>query len=275
MTRFPLRSAPGDGLGAIPHVLVADADRSVRTRYHEQFQSIGWTVTEAPGGHEALVHALIQPPRPVVADFHLPIVDGIALSDILRRDDTTRNVPVFVLAALALVDGNMIGAATVGHDGVVGIEASWSDRCVSVHDMVVQVAPLRTQQIEVPEFRRALRACPAPNDPIAGYVQRLHYINARLLACTAHHSIEQRCARWLLAMHDVADAQGLQFTLDGMAGMLGVRRQSVSGVATAFHFAGFIRHRYGVLTIVNRPALEAASCDCYAAIRRASAGITS
>jgi Mn-dependent DtxR family transcriptional regulator len=49
-----------------------------------------------------------------------------------------------------------------------------------------------------------------------------------------------------------------------LAEMLGVRRQSVSAVATELRRKGLIEYRRGQITIVNRKKLEAAACcECY------------
>jgi len=52
-----------------------------------------------------------------------------------------------------------------------------------------------------------------------------------------------------------------------MAQMLGVRRASVSVVATMLRKAGFIRYTRGLLTIVDRPGLDASACECYGVVR--------
>ncbi|PYT33434.1 MAG: hypothetical protein DMG58_07425 [Acidobacteria bacterium] len=51
--------------------------------------------------------------------------------------------------------------------------------------------------------------------------------------------------------------------------MLGVRRATVNVATGMLKKAGFIRYVRGQITVVDRPGLESASCDCYRAIIRA------
>ena len=52
-----------------------------------------------------------------------------------------------------------------------------------------------------------------------------------------------------------------------MACRLGVRRATVTEAATSLQRQGLICYRRGVVSIVDRPRLEAASCECYAIVR--------
>ncbi len=87
-------------------------------------------------------------------------------------------------------------------------------------------------------------------------------------ACNGHHGLEQRLARWLLMAHDRADGDELCLTQDFMAMMLGVHRPSLTVAAGVLQRAGLIRHSGGRVTVIDRPGLEAASCECYGAVRR-------
>lgn len=49
--------------------------------------------------------------------------------------------------------------------------------------------------------------------------------------------------------------------------MLGVRRQTVSIEAARLQEAGLITYSRGNVTVLDRPGLEAACCECYEAIR--------
>jgi Mn-dependent DtxR family transcriptional regulator len=53
-----------------------------------------------------------------------------------------------------------------------------------------------------------------------------------------------------------------------MAEMLGVHRPAVTLAAGALQQAGIIRYSRGKVTVLDRERLEAASCPCYAVVRR-------
>lgn len=85
-------------------------------------------------------------------------------------------------------------------------------------------------------------------------------------ACNAHHALEQRLARWLLAAHDRSGVPELSLTQDLIAVMLGVRRATVSIAASTLQRAGVIKYQHGKITIVDRMGLENAACECYEAV---------
>jgi CheY-like chemotaxis protein len=78
-------------------ILVADADADTRSLYGEALQSAGCDVVDAADGRDALVSALAHPPTLVITETWLPVFDGCALCELLRRDSMTRTVPILVV----------------------------------------------------------------------------------------------------------------------------------------------------------------------------------
>src|SRR4051812_25374355 len=80
-----------------PRVLIVDPDDDTRALYLVALRLAGFDVAEAADGRTALTQALVQPPSLLVTELGLPLVNGFALCEILRRDTATRAVPILVI----------------------------------------------------------------------------------------------------------------------------------------------------------------------------------
>jgi len=87
---------------------------------------------------------------------------------------------------------------------------------------------------------------------------------ARNVYCVRHHQIANRLARWLLMAADRHQSPRFDVTHKFLAAMLGTRRAGVTVAATALQARRLIRYRRGEVEILDRGALEHASCSCYA-----------
>ena len=87
------------------------------------------------------------------------------------------------------------------------------------------------------------------------------------VACNGAHSLEQRFARWLLMMRDRTDDDALPITQDLLAEMLGVQRPTITNAARKLECAGLIERGRRQVTILDRPGLTKASCECYQLVR--------
>jgi hypothetical protein len=79
--------------------------------------------------------------------------------------------------------------------------------------------------------------------------------------------VEQQLCRWLLTSMDLCGSTVLYITQQQLAGMLGVRREGVSGAAGKLQAAGILRWSRGRVRIVDRTRLEDGACECYEALR--------
>jgi CRP-like cAMP-binding protein len=98
------------------------------------------------------------------------------------------------------------------------------------------------------------------------FTQAFYVLAAQSAGCNRLHPIENRCARWLLLTHDRAAGDSFHLTQEYLGYMLGVRRPSVTLAARILQRAGLITYHRGDITILDRPGLEAAACECYAII---------
>jgi CRP-like cAMP-binding protein len=89
----------------------------------------------------------------------------------------------------------------------------------------------------------------------------------QLAACNRLHNITERLARWLLMSQDRVDSKTMPMTHEFMGQMLGTRRAGVSEAAGHLQQGGNISYTRGSVTVLNRPKLEQAACDCYQIIQ--------
>jgi len=154
--------------------------------------------------------------------------------------------------------------AVAGNDGLVGV-ALFMGGNSTLSRAVVQSAGTAyrlTAQAVKDEFNLA-----GPTMRLfLRYTQALLTQMAQTAVCNRHHSLDQQLCRWLLLSLDRLDGPDLVMTQELIANMLGVRREGVTEAALKLQRAGVIRYARGHITVIDRPALEARSCECYAVV---------
>jgi CRP-like cAMP-binding protein len=166
-----------------------------------------------------------------------------------------------------LADGTTVEAATVGDEGMLGVEAFLTDDAVAPGETVVQVPDTDAVMMSVEDLRREIAEHGALHDILGRYTSIIIAQMMQTTACNALHQVQQRCARWLLMTHDRMHGENFNLSHEFLAVMLGVQRPTVSVVAATLQEAGLIGYTHGRVTVRDRQGLEAAACECYPIIR--------
>ena len=112
-------------------------------------------------------------------------------------------------------------------------------------------------------FTRAIESMPPFRSLMHAHVQAFLEQVLVSVACNGAHSLKERLARWLLMMRDRSDDDALPITQDLLAEMLGVQRPTITNAARELERVGLIARSRRQVTILNRPGLTKASCECY------------
>ncbi len=163
-------------------------------------------------------------------------------------------------------DGASAEIAVIGNEGILGISLFMGGETTPSRAVVQSAGHgyrLKAQLLKQ-EFNRAgpvLRL-------LLRYTQALITQMAQTAVCNRHHSVEQQLCRWLLLSLDRLSTNELTMTQELIANMLGVRREGVAEAAGKLQRAGLIRYSRGRITVLDRPRLEQATCECYAVVKK-------
>lgn len=172
-----------------------------------------------------------------------------------------------IISLLSIMkNGSTTEIGLIGREGMVGALQLLVDG-ISNSITVVQVEGT-AMRIEAEVMRVELERYETLHKLLLHHSWNLFNQVSQCAACNNHHSVKQRTARWLLMLDDRSD-NTLWMTQKLLSKMLGVRRTGLSETANELKQQGIIDYRRGEITILDRKALEAISCECYELIRLA------
>jgi CRP-like cAMP-binding protein len=196
---------------------------------------------------------------------HLDLVP-LTFGDVLYEVES-RLVHVYfpttsVVSLLSVMeDGASDEIAFVGAEGIVGVPLVLGAE-TSPHRVVVRrtgYAFRLNGQLLLEEFNRS----GAMQNLLLRYTQALLTQISQTIACHRHHSVHQQFCRWLLSSVDRLPSDELWLTQESIAGMLGVRRETITKETGELQAAGLIQNGRGRIVVIDRPRLEAEACECY------------
>ncbi len=176
--------------------------------------------------------------------------------------------PTTAIVSLHYVTASGASAETagVGNEGVVGVALFMGGETTS-SSAVVQTAG-HAYRLEARLLKQEFNRAGFMQRLLLRYAQALMTQMSQTAACNQHHTLEQRLCRWLLLTLDRVSSQELVMTQELVASMLGVRREGITEAAGNLQRSGFIQYRRGHISVVKRAGLEAATCECYAVVKK-------
>lgn len=231
----------------------------------------GSTTRESPR-ENALLAALPEPDYQRIAALLIPVQlqAGQLLHDGALASYAWFPAGCILSLQVSTESGACAEVACIGSEGVAGVEAVLADGA-RPQPALVRSAGL-AWRLPVPALQREFAHSSALQAVLLAYVQVLFLQLMQSAACSRHHSVDQQLCRCLLASLDRQPGQTLHMTQEFIAGLLGVRRESVTEAARRLQQAGIIHYSRGHIEVLDRAALEVQACECYAVTRQRQAG---
>ena len=200
---------------------------------------------------------------------HLEAVDLPFKQVLIAPDEPIRHVHFpdsGVSSFVALFEGGgSVEVGMTGRDGMVGVPVLLGADAVPL-ECLMQI-PGMGWRVKTTALREALGRSPSLHASLLRYTMAFLAQVSQTAACNGAHRLEERLARWLLMSHDRCDDDHLPLTQEFLSTMLGVRRAGVTVAAGTLQRAGIINYVNGDIAVLNRPALETASCECYRIVK--------
>ena len=164
-----------------------------------------------------------------------------------------------------LESGASAEIAVVGFEGVVGISLFMGGGSTPSR-AVVQSAG-RGYRLSAQTMKEEFNNSGPVMHLMLRYTQALITQMSQTAVCNRHHSLDQQLCRWLLLSLDRLRSSELVMTQELIANMLGVRREGVTEAALKLQRAGLISYARGHISVIDRPGLEARTCECYEVVK--------
>lgn len=168
-------------------------------------------------------------------------------------------------------DGSHIEVGVIGSEGMAGVHAFLGQNLEPAQALVQCDGVARRIRKDV--LRREFDRGGILQALLLRFTHALLTQLSLTAACNQLHSIDQRLARWLLAMNDRMVSREIPLSHEFLAHMLGTGRARVTEAIGKFRAAGAVGGSRGRILIEDPVALARSACECYDDIRDVYEGV--
>lgn len=213
--------------------------------------------------------------RPAAQEFleRRLVTRPVAAGEVIHEEGAPAEHAIFPhegrLSLMAVMEsGRSVEKLSIGNEGFLGLGLVLGGGAVT-NRAVVRV-PGYASWLSVADLDEAVAEFECVTQTMLRYAKAVIVQLMESVACNSLHTAEQRVARWLLHGFDSVEGDSLEVTQQAIAESLGFRRATVNEICTTFMETGLIGQSRGQITIRERTALEARSCECYRRIRNSA-----
>jgi CRP-like cAMP-binding protein len=201
---------------------------------------------------------------------HLEVVRAAAGSKLVEPGAPPRFVWFPINSVVALLrltlSGGSASIAMVGNEGMVGLSGMFDGQYA--YTRAVVQCPGLIGRISSTFLHQEFERYEGMFALMLRYLQVSITQLAQTAVCNRHHRVDAQLCAILLRLLDRVDGRTIPITHEMIGLMLGVRREGVTEAARKLLKAGCIDYSRGKIVVLNRPALESRSCECYSQVRR-------
>ena len=170
-------------------------------------------------------------------------------------------------------DGRSVESITVGREGASWVTASVDAPSMPCQTMVAIAG--RAQRLGVHYLEEESQRNGSLHRILTRYSHALLIQALRTGACNALHSLQQRCARWMLETLDRTDIESFAVTHEFLASLIGCGRPVLTLILRDMEAAGAVELHRGLIRVRDRNMLGTLCCECYEIIRQNHAKVSS
>lgn len=173
--------------------------------------------------------------------------------------------PVDCILSLAceLKSGESVETAVVGNEGSFGVSLLPGEQFALLRPMVHH--PGTAYRLDTQVLDAELRGERRTRETFLRHTLALFTQVSQTVLCRRRHTPEQQLCRWLLMCVDRLSDDTAGLGQEAIARLLGMSR--VTDTLRGLKRRGVVSQHDGAIRVLDRVALEAACCECYAVVR--------
>jgi CRP-like cAMP-binding protein len=158
------------------------------------------------------------------------------------------------IASVVANGAHALEIGIIGREGMSGMSVIFGSKERPTHETYMQVAG-SGHRLAVGHLQEAMDASAALHKALLLAAHDFMSQMAETALANGRHKIEERLARWLLLADERVDDHEIPLTHEYLGVMLGTARPGVTIALQELERRGFITHRRGKITIIDRDGL--------------------